>query len=149
MPPRDFTSDRVVWRAWRDSINATEEDFFFFFVSYAHSVNRTHQSLYLWHTPIQTRTLTHSNKHTGCQVCPLINLQQWQIWSLFFYIFLIASESQPTLCKNKLTWHPIKWSLWNGNVCHTKLFFFFFFSAERLFVFVIFHCATPWMIDFL
>lgn len=31
---------------------------------------------------------------------------------------LIATKP---LCKNKLTWHPAKWRLWNGNVCHTKV----------------------------
>lgn len=100
------------------------------FVSY----NSPHQSI--WRTPAQ------SNKHTGCQSAPLSTNSSDRSCH-HFYILLIAFEPQPTLCKNKLTWHPVKWKLWNGNVCHTKVF------AERLFVFVIFHCARPRMIDFL
>lgn len=99
---------------------------------------QVHWPIYQWHTPVPKK----SNEGTGCRSA-LLSTDSSDRSGHPFYILLIASEPQPALCKNKLTRHPVKWSLWNGNVCRTKVF------AERLFVFVIFHCAGPWMIDFL
>lgn len=111
MLPGDFTSDR----AWRDSTCYIGRLFFSSWKK--NSFIQAYSPIWDTHPCRNTLLQTHR-----VPICPLINQWQWQIWSPLFLSLLIASEPQPTLCKNKLTWHPVKWRLWNGNVCHTKVF---------------------------